>query len=131
MAQTEVIQRRIQEKNRRIKQAKSYAEETAKKLGPITAVIIGSTSRGDFNAWSDIDVVIISPKLPENPLRRLDTVSSTRHPDIEPIPIRPQDAERLARKKAPVITEIIQGIILKDDLSLIPKLKKIYHEKTP
>ncbi len=122
----EILKERREEQQRRIKLAKEFIDQVAKKLGPITAVIIGSTSRGDFNKWSDIDVIIISENLPENPLKRFDKLTPHIRPGIEPIPLKPADATRLARKKAPVTKEIINGIILRDDLKIIQKLRNIY-----
>jgi len=119
----EILEERRKERQRRIKLAREFVEEVADSIGPLTAVIIGSTSRGDFNAWSDIDVVIISDVFDANPLKRFDLLIPFIKPGIEPIPLRTVDVYRLAEKKAPVVKEIVEGIVIRDDLGIIKKLK--------
>jgi len=74
----------------------------------IMPVLFGSYARGDFNAWSDIDIVIIADKIPKSPLKRIEIIKECliKYPDIEPIIISQEDYERLKRKKNPVATEI-------------------------
>ncbi|MDE3103226.1 MAG: nucleotidyltransferase domain-containing protein [Chloroflexota bacterium] len=36
----------------------------------VAAAIVGSVARGDFNVWSDIDVVVITEELPERAVER-------------------------------------------------------------
>jgi len=119
----EILRERRRERQRRIKLAREFVEEVADSIGSLTAVVIGSTSRGDFNAWSDIDVVIISDVFNANPLKRFDSLIPFIKPGIEPIPLRTVDVYRLAEKKAPVVKEIVEGIVIRDDLGIIEKLK--------
>ncbi|MHA1834647.1 MAG: nucleotidyltransferase domain-containing protein [Candidatus Baldrarchaeia archaeon] len=119
----EILRERRRERQRRIKLAREFVEEVADSIGSLTAVVIGSTSRGDFNAWSDIDVVIISDVFNANPLKRFDSLIPFIKPGIEPIPLRTVDVYRLAEKKAPVVKEIVEGIVIRDDLGIIKKLK--------
>ena len=84
----------------------------------MTAIIIGSTARGDFNQWSDIDLVIISDRFPENPIDRFRMVELRILPGIEPIPLRTADLMRLVEKKAPVLEDMVEGIFLVDDLGI-------------
>jgi len=119
----EILRERRRERQRRIKLAREFVEEVADSIGSLTAVVIGSTSRGDFNAWSDIDVVIISDIFNANPLKRFDSLIPFIKPGIEPIPLRTVDVYRLAEKKAPVVKEIVEGIVIRDDLGIIKKLK--------
>lgn len=37
-----------------------YSLELNKKFGKITLILFGSYARGDFNLWSDVDIIIIS-----------------------------------------------------------------------
>ena len=119
----EILRERRRERQRRIKLAREFVEEVADSIGSLTAVVIGSTSRGDFNAWSDIDVAIISDVFNANPLKRFDSLIPFIKPGIEPIPLRTVDVYRLAEKKAPVVKEIVEGIVIRDDLGIIKKLK--------
>lgn len=36
-----------------------------------TVILIGSYARGDFNLWSDVDILLISESLSGNPIERL------------------------------------------------------------
>ena len=113
----EIVERRIEERKRRIEEALDFVR-SLKEPRPLTAVVIGSTARGDFNEWSDIDVVIISDKFPENSLRRFDMLERQLKPGIEPIPLRLADLRRLIRKRAPILDDIARGIFLIDDLGI-------------
>lgn len=53
----DVIEKRIGERNIAIDKARIFAESLTIEA---SAYLVGSYSRGDFNLWSDIDVVIIS-----------------------------------------------------------------------
>ena len=86
-------------------------------------MVIGSTARGDFNAWSDIDVVIISDNFPTNPLERYEILEKHVEPGIEPIPLRPEDVKRLVEKNSPVVVDIARGIVLRDDLRILETLR--------
>ncbi len=119
----EILERREKERRERIGIAREFVEDVSKELGPLTAVVIGSTSRGDFNKWSDIDVVLVSEKFEENPLRRFDKLVRHVRPGIEPIPLRPEDLRRLAGKKAPIVREIVNGIVIRDDLGILDEIR--------
>ncbi len=119
----EVLERRRRELEKRLKLAKRFANSVSDALGPVTVVVIGSTARGDFNAWSDIDVVIISDNFPTNPLERYEILEKHVEPGIEPIPLRPEDVKRLVEKNSPVVIDIARGIVLRDDLRILETLR--------
>jgi len=125
----EHLEERRREREERLRKARRFAEEVRRALGKATVVVIGSTCRGDFNAWSDIDVVVISDSLPENPLHRLDLLADLLEPGIEAIPLRREDAIRLAEKGSPVAEEIVSCIALADDLNLLDLLRGILSKR--
>ena len=55
--------------------ALNYVEQLAERLEMVAAVIVGSFARGDFNRWSDVDLLIIARELPADPRDRADLVS--------------------------------------------------------
>ncbi len=85
------MEARRRERERVIELLRDYAELLRRRLGRITLLLYGSYARGDFNLWSDIDVVIVSDAfkgarflerwkmLPEPPpgLEALDTITWT------------------------------------------------------
>ncbi len=117
-----VIERRRREREERLRRARIFAESILDLVRPASVIVIGSTARGDFNAWSDIDVLVVSPSLPKNPLERYDLLRPHLLPGIEPIPLRPEDVERLVEKGAPVIDDVVGGVPLVDDLGLLRRL---------
>ncbi|WP_373469194.1 nucleotidyltransferase domain-containing protein [Acidianus infernus] len=63
----DIIKRRIKERGRVITEARSFANSLK---GHFSAFLIGSYARGDFNVWSDVDILIIGDFKEENPLKR-------------------------------------------------------------
>ncbi len=99
--------------------ASRYADRVRERYGPATVLLYGSVARGDFNLWSDIDVLVVSDALPPNPLARSDALNRLVLPGVEPkgFTLREyQDAEALDR---PFMREIAKHcIVLRDDLGL-------------
>jgi Nucleotidyltransferase domain. len=84
---------------------------------PLTAVLIGSYARGDFNVWSDVDVLLVSDSFPARPLDRLKMIDPPE--GVEAIPLTPADFHRLRRKKNLLVIEAERyGVVLRDDLGL-------------
>ncbi len=124
----EVLERRRRERERRIKVAEEFVKSL--RLHPLTAIVIGSTARGDFNEWSDIDVVVISDRFPENPLKRFELLEDHLKPGVEPIPLRVKDLLRLIKKKAPVVEDMAKGVFIVDELG-VKRLLRNKREKAP
>ena len=120
----ETLERRRREREERLKKARRFAKAIRGGISPASVVVIGSTARGDFNAWSDIDVVVVSPRFPKNPLKRYKILEPHLEPGIEPIPLRPEDLERLVERGAPVVEDIIRGITIFDDLGVLRRLSE-------
>ena len=115
-----VIEERLREREKAFEEAKSFAVCVSRKLGKVTAILFGSFARGDFNDWSDIDVLIVAENLPKNPLERLGLVDECLRlfPRVEPIIIT---VDEFARRKDrdPAVKEATQlGIVLVDELEL-------------
>ena len=64
---------RAAEQLRLIGLARSYIEALGRRLPLSAAAVGGSVARGDFNVWSDVDVVVVSDSLPE-PGKERDTL---------------------------------------------------------
>ncbi|GBC70934.1 hypothetical protein HRbin02_00707 [Candidatus Calditenuaceae archaeon HR02] len=90
-------------------------------LGPVSAVVIGSYARGDFNQWSDVDLLVISPKFTKNPLNRFEQLIEVlkRYPSLEIIPLTPQDFQRQRKLKTPMAEEATRrGVVIRDELNI-------------
>lgn len=102
-------------RSKHIEQAREYVRLLEQKAGPVSAAIIGSVARGDFNAASDIDVLVVSDLLPESPLRRSELLYSVAIPLVEPKGFTTDEFLQLADKKNPLISDLAaHGIILVD-----------------
>jgi hypothetical protein len=114
-----VIQLRKKERKTLLKKAEKYLEKLEESLKPLSAIVFGSVSRGDFNDASDIDILVIAEGLPTHPLQRFDILLAPCIPGVDPKGYTPSEFERLQQKKDPFIKLILkEGIILKDELNI-------------
>ncbi len=116
----EIVEERIKERRRIIE----LAEKWAKKLEfKVTAILIGSFARGDFNLWSDVDILLVSDELRGRPIDRLKALDYP--PGFEVIPVTKREFLKLMKKGNRLAMEASQyGIILRDDLELSKILKQ-------
>ena len=61
----DVIAERRAEQQRLVELARDYVARLSARIPLTAAVVVGSVARGDFNVWSDVDVVIVAQGLPE------------------------------------------------------------------
>lgn len=118
----EIIKERMRRRDLYVKNAHTFAECVIRKLANSTILIYGSISRGDFNEWSDIDILIITQeKIPQKPTERLEMIHECikENPLIEPVIITLSELHKLLNKKNPLIIEALEkGIVLIDRLGL-------------
>jgi len=108
-----------------LKRLKEYAGKALAK-GAKTVILIGSLARGDYTAFSDADILIISDNAPSNPLERLrDFIDPTLPVDVEPRVYTTRELIEMAREGRRIIKEILEyGIILAGDKKVIDEIKK-------
>jgi hypothetical protein len=58
------LARRRAERDELLARARAHVEELARRIPVSAAAVAGSVARGDFNVWSDVDVVVVSDALP-------------------------------------------------------------------
>lgn len=106
--------------NEVFKLAGDVAGKIAKRYPKSTIMLIGSYGRGDFNLWSDIDLlVVIDEDLPGNPLKRLDLIQDLMAPNMEPHIITLKEYRRLLEKKNPYLIKAVkEGKFLIDNLKI-------------
>ena len=114
-----VIQLRIKERENLLENAEKYLEKLRERLGPLSGIVFGSVSRGDFNDASDIDIVVIAEELPAHPLRRLEVLLDPWVPGIDPKGYTRSEFEKLKQKGNPFIQLILEeGIVLTDEIGV-------------
>jgi predicted nucleotidyltransferase len=97
---------------------KDYAKLLHRRLGKITVILHGSFARGDFNLWSDIDLVIVSEKF--NNVRILDRYDllGEKPPMVEPILLTPREFIENLKKKSWIQALGRGAILVVDDYGL-------------
>lgn len=110
----EVIKRREKRRREVIENARKWVLTLDFRA---SAILIGSYARGDFNLWSDVDILIISDTFKGNPLERLKRIDPP--PGFQIIPLNLGELEYLCRKNDILIRDALEhGIVLRDDLQL-------------
>ncbi|MBP1356877.1 MAG: nucleotidyltransferase domain-containing protein [Sulfolobus sp.] len=110
----DVIEKRKMKRESIIREAKDWV---ASIKGNVSAFLIGSYSRGDFNEGSDVDILLIGEFSEENPVRRLLTID--RPPGYEVIPLTEREFFEKLRKNNPIVWDIRdRAVVLRDDLNL-------------
>ncbi len=125
-----VIETRLREAREALREAKRFAECTVKALGGrVSIVLFGSYARGDFNEWSDIDVLVVTEHvLPAKPHRRLELLEQCllETPRVEPVILSLDEFKALARKRNPLVQDAaLNGVILVDKLGVGKLLRQV------
>jgi hypothetical protein len=77
------LERRRVEREQRLALAREHVEQIGRRIPVIGAVVAGSIARGDFNLWSDIDVVVVSDALPAPGPTRERVLAGEARPGLE------------------------------------------------
>lgn len=110
---TRIVAERRNEQKRLIEVARGYAVGLRKQLPVIAASMIGSVARGDFNLWSDIDVVVIAEALPDRLPDRMELLSREAPAGIQAVGFTPDEFRAALVKNNPMAVEAVeQGIVL-------------------
>ncbi len=121
------MERVIEERKRLIDEVRAsmtgLVREVRRIWGKCSIFIVGSYARGDFNEWSDVDVLIVVEECDRNPLRRydklVDYLKNSSLP-IEPIIVSLHEFKRGLEKRNPLIIEAVEaGLIIVDELNLV------------
>ena len=89
----------------------------------MTAWVYGSVVRGDFNLWSDVDVLVVADKLPIRPQDRFGVLLELAPPGVEPKGYTKPEFLRLLRKKDPQLLGALKAReLLIDELGLEEEL---------
>ena len=110
---SDVLASRRAERERLIERAREYARTLSARL-PVRAVVLtGSVARGDFNVWSDIDVLVVADDLPARLPDRLALLGENAPGGVEVVGLTPAELHRAAeRNNRLVLDAAAHGILL-------------------
>jgi predicted nucleotidyltransferase len=114
------IEERRAERQRLLGVAREYVKRLARRVDLVSAAVTGSVARGDFNVWSDIDVVVVAVDLPPRAPDRAALLLEGAPPRVQPVGYTPAELRHaLARGNALVREAVDHGFLLHGE-TLVP-----------
>jgi len=124
----EVIRERAVERERVIRGLRIYADRLRIRLGGLTMILYGSYARGDFNLWSDVDVLIISEYFRGRNFVTRCIILDDAPPRLEPICWTPEEAVKALTK--PWWCEALKHhVVIVDDYGVTRLLSCLRHTR--
>jgi predicted nucleotidyltransferase len=109
----EALDDRRRERERLIDLARDYVQRLSGRIRLVGAAVVGSVARGDFNVWSDVDVVVIGEELPPRIPDRAALLGKDVPAGVEPIGFTPDEFREALSKGDPHAREAMgPGVIL-------------------
>lgn len=79
--------------------------------------VFGSVARGDFNVWSDVDVLVVADALPERWLDRLAVLAERAPPGVSALGWTPDEWAQEVARRNPIATEVLgHGVVVSGTL---------------
>ncbi len=100
------VEERYAERERLVNLAREHVRGLSDRIPVLRAAVVGSVARGDFNVWSDVDVVVVAAELPERTLDRLELLMAGRPARVEPIGFTPAELAEARRRRNPLVVEL-------------------------
>jgi predicted nucleotidyltransferase len=111
----DVLAERRHEREELVELARSYVQQLSARLPVATAVVVGSVARGDFNVWSDVDVVVVADDLPARASDRSGLLLADAPPRVQPVGFTREEFTRALRRRNPLALEAVErGVVLGD-----------------
>ena len=114
-----------------VEELRGYAQKALEK-GARAVILIGSLARGDYTAFSDADIIIISDGVPERPMDRVIAfMDPTLSVDVEPRVYTTEEFLRMAGEARRIVREVVEhGILLAGDGELIEEARRKLFSRT-
>jgi hypothetical protein len=100
---------RRRERERLLALARAYAELLAQRLPLVAVAVVGSVARGDFNVWSDVDVLVVAEHLPNRAPERMGLLLEDASPGIQPVGFTPAELASALRARNPLALEALDA----------------------
>jgi predicted nucleotidyltransferase len=107
-----IVDRRRAERDALLGRARTFAGQLPPGMGVQAVVVFGSVARGDFNRWSDIDVLVVADSLPERFVDRFGALGP--HAGlVQAVPWTPEEFRRqLVKGNALAVEAVEKGVWL-------------------
>ncbi|ESQ22293.1 MAG: Nucleotidyltransferase domain [uncultured Acidilobus sp. MG] len=117
MSLDDIIRARRAERERVIGELREYASRLRARLGRLSMALYGSYARGDFNLWSDVDVIVVSERFRDREFVTRCVELSDAPPRLEAICWTPEEATKALGK--PWWREALrEKVVIVDDYGL-------------
>jgi len=100
-----VVERRRGEQAGAFALALGYANALGAETPLVAAVVFGSYARGDFNTWSDVDVLVISDALPVDGRERADLLWRHQQAGVAAVGWTVGEHQDRRRRRDPIAVE--------------------------
>lgn len=111
---TEALAERARERERLLELARRYVDRLARRQSLLAAVVVGSVARGDFNVWSDVDVVVVAEHLPERAPDRAMLLVEDAPGGVQAVGFTPGEFAAALRRGNPLAREAVtDGVVLR------------------
>lgn len=110
------LEARRRERDRLLGQAREYVRRLSDRIPLVAAAVVGSVARGDFNVWSDVDVVVVAEDLPERTPDRSAFLMTDLPPGVQPVGFTPEEFEQAWTRQNALAREAAdRGVTLKGE----------------
>ena len=112
-----IVEQRRAEQRARIEAVADWAETFAAGRQVTAVVVFGSTVRGDFNKWSDTDVLVVAENLPDEWRSRTELVMTGAPPGLQALGWTPAELAERRHRGDPIAREcdsvgvVVHGVL--------------------
>jgi len=108
----EALAERARERERLIELARTYVARLSRRRPLLAAAVVGSVARGDFNLWSDVDVVVVADDLPERAPERGRLLVEDAPGGVQPVGFTPAELAEAVRRGNPLAREAVTSRVV-------------------
>jgi uncharacterized protein len=101
-----VLRHRRRQRDVLLERAHGFVSAIEARYSIRAAVVFGSVARGDFNLWSDIDLLLVTDEIGGNALERLDALGQ-RPPLVQPIVWTTAEWRSQLQRGNPIAREVL------------------------
>ena len=110
------VAERIRRRDALLAAARDYVDRLSRRAPVVAAAVVGSVARGDFNVWSDVDVVVVADDLPARIPDRGLVLAADARMGVQAVGFTPREFERAHRRGDPLAREATtSGVVLRGE----------------